>query len=343
MQHVTHPETAGPAAAEAEAAAGRFIVSTGRCGSTLLSNLLATHPAVLSLSELFAMLQSESLGAFPADELDGAEMWRVLSTPRAEITEMERWQVGSCEDPESLRRDEAVEGTPPLLMFALPELTSEPAPVHDALGAYVRSLPPAPIGTQYARAFGWLGERFGRRVWVERSGASTYFLSDLVRWWPAGRYVHLVRDGREAAISMSRRPGRYLAVMYEDLRRGSGSMSVEELVAAAMNATREGSVPLERFGQLWSDHVLAAHERLRSVPPEQVLPMRFEELTADPERELRRLTDFLGVGDETTAEWLTAAAARVEGRPPRAPRLPDDERARLQAACAPGLELLGYL
>jgi putative sulfotransferase len=310
--------------------AGRFIVSTGRCGSTLLSELLLTHPAVLSLSELFAMLQSERLGAFPADELDGGEMWRVLSTPRPEITEMQR-SCGDAEDP-----------TPPLLMFALNGVAEDPAGLHDELGAYVRSLPEDSIGAHYSRVFAWLCERCGRRLWVERSGFSTYFLADLVRWWPDGRYVHLVRDGREAAISMSRRPGRYLAVLYEELRRSHPSMSVEDLVAAAMAAARASSVPLERFGKLWSDHVVAAHERLSALPPEQVLSVRFEDLTACPELELRRIVDFLGAGQETTPEWLAAAAARIEPREPRAPRLADEELAGLEAACRPGQELLGY-
>ena len=325
-----------------DAAIGRFIISTGRCGSTLVSELLLTHPAVLSLSELFAMLQSDSLGPFPADELDGPEMWRVLSTPRAEITEMQRYQVSQCEDPENLQPGEAEEGTSPLLMYPLEGITPDPEGLHEELGAYVRALPRAPIGAQYTAVFAWLCERCGRPLWVERSGFSTYFLGDLVRWWPEGRYVHLVRDGREAAISMSRRPGRYLAVLYEELRRSNRTMSVEELVAAAMAAARTASVPLERFGQLWSDQVVAAHERLRDLPPERVLLVRFEDLTACPERELGRMVDFLGVGEETTADWLAGAAKRIEPREPRSPRLPEEERDRLEAACRPGLRLLGY-
>jgi putative sulfotransferase len=73
-----------------------------------------------------------------------------------------------------------------------------------------------------------------------------------------------------------------------------------------------------------------------------VLLVRFEDLTADPERELGRLLDFLGAGDETSAGWIAEAAAQIERREPRAPRLPEPERARLELACRPGLQLLGY-
>ncbi|NVI87000.1 sulfotransferase [Actinomadura sp. BRA 177] len=34
-----------------------FIVGTGRCGSTLLSRLLHTHPDMLSLNELFTPMR----------------------------------------------------------------------------------------------------------------------------------------------------------------------------------------------------------------------------------------------------------------------------------------------
>src|SRR5262249_4739530 len=158
----------------------------------------------------------------------------------------------------------------------------------------VRTLPRATIGTQYSRVFRWLCERCDRSLWVERSGFSTYFFSDLVRWWPNGRYVHLVRDGREAAISMSRRPGRYLAVLHEELRERGETMPVEELVGRAMTAARTASVPIERFGALWSDHVVRTHEQLREVPADRVLFLRYEHLTADPLGQLRRLLDFLG-------------------------------------------------
>jgi hypothetical protein len=33
-----------------------FVVGTGRCGSTLVSNILRAHPGVLSLSEFFTFI-----------------------------------------------------------------------------------------------------------------------------------------------------------------------------------------------------------------------------------------------------------------------------------------------
>ena len=57
---------------------GVFVVSTGRCGSTMLSNMLRLNPEILSLSEFFSLLMPDPL---PAGELDAAAYWRLLSEP----------------------------------------------------------------------------------------------------------------------------------------------------------------------------------------------------------------------------------------------------------------------
>ena len=57
---------------------GVIVVSTGRCGSTMLSNMLRLNPEILSLSEFFSLLMPDPL---PAGELDAAAYWRLLSEP----------------------------------------------------------------------------------------------------------------------------------------------------------------------------------------------------------------------------------------------------------------------
>jgi hypothetical protein len=53
-----------------------FIVGTGRCGSTMMSNLVRMHPRLLSLSEFFMSLGGR---AFTLREPDGERFWRLLS------------------------------------------------------------------------------------------------------------------------------------------------------------------------------------------------------------------------------------------------------------------------
>lgn len=318
---------------------GRFVVTTGRCGSTLLSQLLREHPAVLSLSEFFAFLQSPSFRAFPEQPMTGAEFWAVLSTPRPEIVSI----VRQCRAPIAPELLEGQFGTPPVMMGALPFLAENPEPVFDDLRRYVRGLPLADCGHQYSLVFAWLCQRFGRKVWVERSGGSTWFLADLLRWWPDGRYVHLVRDGRNVALSMSRRRGFRLAVLVDDMERSSGpEVSASEMAAAALAMTGSEPIPLERFGRIWAQQVITAEERLGSLPAGQVLQLRYEDLVEDPARQLKVLSEFFELGD-VPEKWVRWSAQEVERREPAWLRLPEAERAGLEAACEPGLRHLGYL
>jgi sulfotransferase family protein len=320
-------------------AAGRFIVTTGRSGSTLMSQLLREHPAVLSLSEFFAMLHAPSLRAFPSQPLTGDEFWALLSTPRQEIVSIVRQCAGPM-DPEALQRQL---GTPPLLMMALPLLTNDPVAVHEEVGSYVRGLPRADSGSQYSRLFDWLCQRFNRQVWVERSGGSTGFLPELLKRWPEGRYLHLVRDGRSVTLSMAPRRGFRLAAAAGglDVLDRSGA-SAEDLIAAAVARSGTEAVALERLGAMWAQEVVATDERLRALPPDQVLQLRYEDLVDDPARELGHLVEFFGIAELTPQTWLRWAAGQVQDRQQPWRELPEPDRSRLEAACSPGLRVFGY-
>lgn len=55
-----------------------IVVSTGRSGSTMLSNIVRSHPELLSLSELFILLDDP---AFPDGPISGLRFWEILSRP----------------------------------------------------------------------------------------------------------------------------------------------------------------------------------------------------------------------------------------------------------------------
>ncbi|MCZ9341879.1 sulfotransferase, partial [Streptomyces sp. TRM76130] len=63
-----------------------FVTGTGRCGSTLVSELLRDHPQVLSLSELFNHLTDMyriTARVFPEGTVTAREFWRILSSRNA--------------------------------------------------------------------------------------------------------------------------------------------------------------------------------------------------------------------------------------------------------------------
>src|SRR5882757_8223355 len=119
----------------------RFIVSTGRCGSTMLSTLLGRHPEVAALSEVFATLYPRG---FPAATIDGEAFWTILSEPD------ELWTAALMrghEPPEfryPLANDSRFDrrsGVPPIAAICLPSLSDDPDGVYAQLESFVRSLP----------------------------------------------------------------------------------------------------------------------------------------------------------------------------------------------------------
>jgi hypothetical protein len=62
----------------------RFIVGTGRCGSTLLSRMLGENPAVLSVFEFFNGLDAAT--RFGAEPVDGAAFTALISAEQPFVT-----------------------------------------------------------------------------------------------------------------------------------------------------------------------------------------------------------------------------------------------------------------
>lgn len=54
----------------------RFIVGTGRCGSTLLSRMLRCNPQVLDISEFYSGLDWK--GRFQPTPMSGPEFWDLM-------------------------------------------------------------------------------------------------------------------------------------------------------------------------------------------------------------------------------------------------------------------------
>ena len=70
---------------------GTMIVSSGRCGSTMMSGLLNQHPGILSVSEFLidvCNLQSNLDWAFTEKAIDGEDFWQRLNLKPALMNHM---------------------------------------------------------------------------------------------------------------------------------------------------------------------------------------------------------------------------------------------------------------
>lgn len=338
-----------------------FIVSTGRCGSTMLSRLLAQHPDVASLSELFNSLFPWT---FLKNPVDGPNLWHMLSAPRPHhkiwLRLLERGvAIDEFRYPLTRLAQFRETGIPPLLTMTLPEMTDDPDELHEKLRVFVEALPRDGLGAQYGRVFEWLVQQLGRRLWVERSGSSLGFLDGLMFFFPTAKFVHIYRDGREFALSASKFPPMRLSMISRDFQAAVGKTLYEKISPKDVPRIPEAyrpllapdfdidtflrlTIPIERFGALWSDMIVKGNALLAKLPPERLLNVRYESVLANPEIELRRFIRFLDPALEQDS-WIEKVIPLVRSNPPKWTALPSDERTRLEKACAPGMEVIARL
>jgi hypothetical protein len=326
----------------------RFIVGTGRCGSTLLSKMIARNPEVLSLFEFF-------------NGLDGARRFRAEPMPGAAYRDLicdvhpflhpvlERgYDVPEVtyplDDPAS--RFDRKSGVPWILGVTVPRLTDDPDALYDEIRAWLEAQPPRPPADHARALFAWLMERFGRSVWVERSGGALDYLRDLEAAFPDARFLHIHRQGEEAALSMREHNAYRLAIVLTfQLPEGTGR-STEALRRAAPDGDRmtrliESRPDAEYFGRFWTGQVERGVGVLEKTDPARVHTVRFEELLSRPRDVLAEVAAFLALPDPHGG-WLDEGAALVRTAPPsRVAELPPEEAERLRDACAPGNARLG--
>jgi len=193
----------------------RFIVGTGRCGSTLLSRMLRCNPELLDLSEFYSGLDwNRRLQPEPMSRLEFRDLitaphpFVTMALQRGYLPAEVTYPVGQAG---AGRRPE--DPLPWAIAVTLPSLTSNPEPLYGELCQLVEAQPPGPPAEHARTLFAWLTKRMGRSVWVERSGAAITWLDDLARAFPDARFLHLHRAGEEAALSMREHAVFRLAVM----------------------------------------------------------------------------------------------------------------------------------
>jgi hypothetical protein len=105
--------------------------------------------------------------------------------------------------------------------------------------------------------------RRDKPVWGDKTPRYVESISLLGGLWPQARFVHLVRDGRNVALS------------YADVAFGPKTLA--------------------KAAGLWVRRVRAGIEAGRGLDPGRYLQMRYEDLVGDPERHARTLCGFLGL------------------------------------------------
>ena len=108
-------------------------------------------------------------------------------------------------------------------------------------------------------------ERTGKPRWGEKTPGTYRFVPEVNTWFPECQVVHIVRDGRDVAVSCLTPP------FSEQYDKGD----VYEVAVR------------------WRDSVRRGRHAAGLLGPKRYFELRYEDLTADPEAVLRRVCEFL--------------------------------------------------
>lgn len=305
-----------------------FVVSSGRAGSTLLAKMINRHPDLLCVSDIF-----EPVGEIPYFDrdkrVDGREFFRILSAPSFP-QRIKYWRDQPTAELLFLPEDDNLVSL--LLSYTIPFLDKEdPMGLFDELRQAIESWQEDSMPGHLIHFFDWLRDRFGKSLWVERTGGSLPHMQQILDTWPDAKVIHNFRDTRETAISMMK--GSFFR-LYLELEKNP---ALGEWDSTYMP-------PLEEMGTMLNRWIVDAVAALEAFPEDRKMDLTFENLTEDTEATLLRFASFVFDREPTPEDraWAQAEVAVIRKPSLKFPNLDPAEQRKLEAACAEGLAALGY-
>ena len=281
-----------------------FIVGCPRSGTTLLQRLLDCHPLVAVTPETHWIPRwyekGKAKGITPEGLVTRKLVRKLLAFPRFKELEIDREEVEPLIKP---RRTV----TYPRFVSAL---------------------------------FDLYGQKRGKRLVGDKTPGYARNLDTLHALWPAAKFIHLIRDGRDVCLSLlSWQRAR-------DWKAGQG--------LTRFRAWTES--PVCAAALWWDWHVRLAREAGLAIGPAVYAEARYEALVADPPNECRKLCDFLGIPyDEDMIRLYESRATQgnagdekhswrpiTPGLRDWQPQMPSQDVELFEAAAGDLLDELGY-
>ncbi len=220
-----------------------FVVGLTRSGTTLLRMMLDAHP------ELTIPPETHFVPDLIKAAKDGGDVRGMVDA----LTTNRTWGDFGIDAEEMRKRFEAI------------PLADEPA----RPGAAVRAFYDA-----YA-------ERQGKPRWGDKTPAYMLSVTRIGRSLPEVRFIHLIRDGRDVALSQSAR------------------------------ALNEQPPPAEQAAR-WVKRITKSRDQAAKLGGDRYIEARYEDLVRDPEPVLRRICEFVALDfDPAMLTYYERAAERL--------------------------------
>lgn len=186
----------------------------------------------------------------------------------------------------------------------------------------------------------------GGRRFADKTPENSFIVPFLASTFPAAQFVHIVRDGRDAAVSHVEKPWLTAASASSGRRGPRGQLRGPHPRWWVEQDRRDefATVPdIVRTAWCWRRFTEAALEGLATLPRERAFEVRYESVVSDPMSTADLLGEFLGssaAGQDALRAGLARARMDSVGRWQKA--LGERERTDVEREIGPLLARLGY-
>ena len=180
--------------------------------------------------------------------------------------------------------------------------------------------------------FGSLAEAKGKVLYGDKTPEYGFYMGMLQQLWPESRFVHMIRDGGDVALSMSKHRGfeemvnrdviNWCSVAFDyRARRIAWEERVKEsaraiippvarpVIKKLLGRGDEDSVSLAPYGRLWRARLRRISDEATRLKPGTYCEIRYEELLSEPAQALAVVAKTLEV--ECSSKWLESAAGII--------------------------------
>ncbi|MBD3307297.1 hypothetical protein GF339_12725 [candidate division KSB3 bacterium] len=306
-----------------------FIVGTGRCGTTLLRKLLVQHPDVYIPQETHWLPILANY--FGMQRVPHTEIFRVVeNTYMAKgKTALERILKENALEPEDFRQD-----------------------LFSRFGASAGTVPDF-----MAVFYGLLAERNGASICGDKTPDYGFCMTMLQQFWPQAKFIHIFRDGRDVALSMSKVLSfRYLVaweinhwfgIAYKKQYEQKQALVVRSPAPSKSwfahwrkpIPLQQPELPLERFYELWRSRLLRIRDEAHRLSRDCYQEIRYADLLSNPIPLLRHISQFLNLPER--GNWMKEASTMINAENVQK-NLDTPDYVRLTSQYASDLTALGF-
>lgn len=202
----------------------------------------------------------------------------------------------------------------------------------------------------YRQTYSWLMRMHlnGHLRFSEKTPLNCFFIPFLQRAFPDAQFVHIIRDGRDAALSYSKKIWLQAAAANSDQRHLTGfrfGPYARFWVEPERRRGFESTSDIHRCIWAWRRHVSGALAGSRNLPSSQYFELRYETLVTSPRGEAERLLDYLGITCPESRRQFGEAASQAQTNSVGLgeKELTPEQLAQIEQEAGPLLRQLGYI